>query len=80
MSAGITTSDVGSRPKVIDRTIRRWQKKLEFNAEMTWLNNNRSMLISKLLDQLSIASFNWVLNYINDISRNAIAKVKWFKA
>jgi hypothetical protein len=80
MSAGITTSDVGSRPKVIDRTIRRWQKKLEFNAEMTWLNNNRSMLISKLLDQLSIASFNWVLNYINDISRNAIAKVKWFKS
>jgi hypothetical protein len=80
MSAGITTSDVGSRPKVIDRTIRRWQKKLEFNAEMTWLNNNRSMLISKLLDQLSIASFNLVLNYINDISRNAIAKVKWFKA
>ena len=80
MSAGITTSDVGSRPKVTDRTIRRWQKKLEFNAEMTWLNNNRSMLISKLLDQLSIASFNWVLNYINDISRNAIAKVKWFKA
>tara|TARA_X000000950_G_scaffold246619_1_gene304310 strand:+ start:65120 stop:65362 length:243 start_codon:yes stop_codon:yes gene_type:complete len=80
MSAGITTSDVGTRPKVIDRTIRRWQKKLEFNAEMTWLNNNRSMLISKLLDQLSIASFNWVLNYINDISRNAIAKVKWFKA
>ena len=80
MSAGITTSDVGSRPKVIDRTIRRWQEKLEFNAEMTWLNNNRSMLISKLLDQLSIASFNWVLNYINDISRNAIAKVKWFKA
>ena len=80
MSAGITTSDVGSRPKVIDRTIRRWQKKLEFNAEMTWLNNNRSMLIIKLLDQLSIASFNWVLNYINDISRNAIAKVKWFKA
>ena len=80
MSAGITTSDVGSRPKVIDRIIRRWQKKLEFNAEMTWLNNNRSMLISKLLDQLSIASFNWVLNYFNDISRNAIAKVKWFKA
>ena len=80
MSAGFTTSDVGSRLKVTERTIRRWQKKLEFNAEMTWLNNNRSMLISKLLDQLSIASFNWVLNYINDISRNAIAKVKWFRA
>ena len=80
MSARITTSDVGSRPKVIDRNIRRWQKKIEFNAEMTWLYNNRSMLFSKLLDQLSIASFNWVLNYINDISRNAIAKVKWFKA
>ena len=80
MSAGFTTSDVGSRLKVTERTIPRWQKKPEFNAEMTWLNNNRSMLISKLLDQLSIASFNWVLNYINDISRNAIAKVKWFKA
>ena len=80
MSAGFTTSDVGSRLKVTERTIRRWQQKPEFNSEMTWLNNNRSMLIIELLDQLSIASFNSVLNYINDISRNAIAKVKWLKA
>ena len=78
MSAGFTTSDVGSRLKVTERTIRRWQQKPEFNAEITRLNNNRSVLISKLLDELSIASLSWALNYINDISGNANVKVKIF--
>ena len=45
---------------------------------MTRINNNRSVLISKLLDQLSIASLNWALNYINDTGGNANVKVKIF--
>ena len=78
MSAGCTTRDVAGRFKVTERTIPRWPKKPEFNAEITWLNNNRSVLISKLLDQLSIASLNWALNYINDTGGNANVKVKVF--
>ena len=78
MSAGFTTRDVAGRFKVTERTIRRWKNNPEFNAEMTRINNNRSVLISKLLDQLSIASLNWALNYINDIAGNANVKVKIF--
>tara|TARA_A100000164_G_C21582437_1_gene619124 strand:- start:192 stop:608 length:417 start_codon:yes stop_codon:yes gene_type:complete len=73
-----TTRDVAGRFKVTERTIRRWKKNPEFNAEITRLNNNRSVLISKLLDELSIASLSWALNYINDISGNANVKVKIF--
>ena len=78
MSAGFTTRDVAGRFKVTERTIRRWKNNPEFNAEMTRINNNRSVLISKLLDQLSIASLNWALNYINDTGGNANVKVKIF--
>ena len=78
MSAGFTTRDVAGRFKVTERTIRRWKNNPEFNAEMTRINNNRSVLISKLLDQLSIASLNWALNYINDTAGNANVKVKIF--
>ena len=78
MSAGFTTRDVAGRFKVTERTIRRWKNNPEFNTEMTRINNNRSVLISKLLDQLSIASLNWALNYINDTAGNANVKVKIF--
>ena len=78
MSAGFTTRDVAGRFKVTERTIRRWKNNPEFNAEMTRINNNRSVLISKLLDQLSIATLNWALNYINDPGGNANVKVKIF--
>jgi len=56
MSAGFTTSDIASRFKVTERTIGRWKKNPEFNAEMIRLHNNRFVLISKLLDQLLIGS------------------------
>ena len=45
---------------------------------MTRFNNNRSVLISKLPDQLSIASLNWTLNYINDPGGDANVKIKIF--
>ncbi len=78
MTAGFTTREVASRFKVTERTIRRWQQKPEFNAVMTRFNNNRSVLISKLPNQLSIASLNWTLNYINDTGGNANVRIKIF--